>query len=91
MKGDKVECAINGTVVASYDKGRGGRGETEVHGRGLRSAVRAQHGSQCYGLDDDEELRAASPGRATQRSAAVAVAVAVRCPILRPGRASLLP
>ena len=32
VKGDKVECAINGTVVASYDKvDAGDRGQTEVH------------------------------------------------------------
>ena len=44
VKGDKVECAINGTVVGSYDKATlVDGGQAEVDRRRLRHPLRAQH------------------------------------------------
>ncbi len=52
--GDKVECAINGTVVASYD-----RSEIVTTGKlkstdGMYAIRRAQHGGDRFGVDRHE-------------------------------------
>ena len=61
VKGDKVECSINGTVVGSYDKADARRRrQAEVHRRHLRHPLRAQHRSDRDRPDADEELRSRS-------------------------------
>ena len=66
VKGDKVECAINGTVVGTYDKSAlRRRRQAQVDRRHLRHALRPQHGSVRDRSDDDEEL--ASVAREVKR------------------------
>ena len=58
VKGDKVECAINGTVVARLRQGGRRRGrQAEVDRRRVRDSLRAQHRRDRHRPDDDEELR----------------------------------
>jgi hypothetical protein len=49
VKGDKVECAVNGAVVGTYDKAAL-VGAAAVDGRYLRHSLRSQHGSDRTGL-----------------------------------------
>ena len=67
VKGDKVECAINGTSVAELRQGgaRHGR-QAEVDRRRLRHPLRAQHRRDGHRPDDDEELSGAGKLTATR-------------------------
>ena len=57
VKGDKVECAINGTVVGSYDKAAVvTAGKLKSTDGIVRHPLRAQHRSHRHRPDDDEEL-----------------------------------
>ncbi len=57
VSADKIECAVNGTVVGSYHEGRRrGGGQAEVDGWRLRHPLRAQHRSDGDQLEDDQEV-----------------------------------
>ena len=58
VKGDKVECAINGTMVGSYDKAASRRRrQAEVNRRRLRHPLRAQHRRDGDRTDGHEKLK----------------------------------
>ena len=72
VKGDKVECSINGTVVASYNKADlVGARQAEVHRRRVRHPLRPQHrgggqrprGHQAIRSVSRYAYRACTPGR----------------------------
>ena len=55
---DKVECAVNGTIVGSYDKaGRRRRRQAQVNRRRLRPALRTQHRSRGHRLRQEVAAR----------------------------------
>ena len=57
VKGDRVECAINGTVVAGYDKSAlVSRRQAHFDGWRLRATLCAQYRSDRYRIEHDEEL-----------------------------------
>ena len=56
VKGDRVECAINGTVVAGYTKADLVRRQAEVDRWGVWDSLRPQHRSHRLRLQHDEEL-----------------------------------
>ena len=58
VKGDRVECAINGTVVAGYTKADSRRRrQAQVDRRRVWDSFRPQHRSHSHRLKHDEELR----------------------------------
>ena len=57
VKGNRVECAVNGTVVAGLRQSRSrGRGQARVDRRRLRDPLGAQHGRCRQRPEDDQGL-----------------------------------